>query len=109
MITILSTEYSGPHNTLNFTYSKVDERSSSIITMSIECSYFTNGVWVDTTSDIFDEPELKDVVNNHLTNWTSDIITAYKNQYTIDHQAEMNNVSVSTVSNEVIASILNTL
>jgi hypothetical protein len=98
----------GEFNTLVFTYTNDRGDMRSTMTMSIECSYFANGVWEDSNDSLFEEPELKEVINSHMHNWTPDILSAYKTNYITNHP-EINSVPVNAITDEIITTVLNSL
>jgi hypothetical protein len=99
---------SGEFKILKFTVNRqVDEFLATEVTYEIPPSLKTAGLWVPTDDSIFEEQELKDLINNHLQQWPEDLRLAYEaNQ---DAKELKSVVQQNVLSNEEIDAILREL
>jgi hypothetical protein len=77
-------QFIGPYKFLKVTINKTSITGvNSIVEYEIPpASMNSNNVWVSTTANDFDDPELKEIINSYCTKeWNSTIIDSFKTQY----------------------------
>lgn len=98
----------GEFKILKFTVNRyVDEFLSTEVTYEIAPSMRDGGSWIRTNDSIVEEPELKEIINNHMHNWPDDLISEYERQQDLKELKSAANQDI--LSNEEIDAILREL
>lgn len=85
----------------------IDDTVSNTLVYEIPPSLKTNGVWEATNESIFEEPELKAIINAHMHHWPDDLRQEYERRQ--DAKELRLVVTQNTLSNEEIDAILREL